>query len=60
MLNMTKYFDDVQCNYVNALSKAESLVHMITSAAGYGDNDIFHLLSLPKVALEVFTGKPLK
>ena len=55
-----KYFDEVQCNYVNALCKAKSIMHTNTTVIGQSDNDDFNLLSLPKVELEVFTGDPLK
>ena len=35
-------------------------MHAITSVAGQGHNDVYKLLSLPKVELEVFSVNPLK
>ena len=35
-------------------------MHAITGVAGQGNNDVYKLLCLPKVELEVFLGDPLK
>ena len=67
----SKYYQQVQVNYVGALDRARTVRHETTSLPGSTDSasantsslmesEMLNLLCLPKVELEVFTGDPLK